>query len=152
MPQSIVFIYQNVCKKVSSSILQYSYVIFSTLACGFVFIFFHSMIPFDSITYAALTYSTCVPYADTISYKFHLVIFLKNILILSAKSDLAFSVGPLSPSPYLTWLFHIRLSNVIADSFVWKSVRLLSVIRHLIACYWIQIIAEKKTDSGSISM
>lgn len=38
MPQSIVFIYQNVCKKVPSSILQYSYVIFlPLLACGFGF-------------------------------------------------------------------------------------------------------------------
>lgn len=86
MPQSIVFIYQNVCKKVSSSILQYFYVIFSlwlvASSIPFDSVWF-SLIPFNSITYATLTYSPCVPYADTISYKFHLVIFLKNILILS---------------------------------------------------------------------
>lgn len=84
MPQSIVFIYQNVCKKVRSSILQYSYVIFSLwLVASSIF----HLIPFNSITYATLTYSPCVPYADTISYKFHLVIFLKTFLILSANSS-----------------------------------------------------------------
>lgn len=105
MPQSIVFIYQNVCKKVPSSILQYSYVIFlPLLACGFgfpnqfliftpssslfLFLWISIYLSVLSVYFSAhmprtLTYSPCVPYADTISYKFHLLIFLKNILILS---------------------------------------------------------------------
>lgn len=60
-----------------SSLLLLSLFLWISIYLSVLSVYFSAHMP------RTLTYSPCVPYADTISYKFHLLIFLKNILILS---------------------------------------------------------------------
>lgn len=141
-----MFIYQNVCKKgfiVNITIFLRDF--FSTLCLWLKNVFsvsiLHQFLFFFSHSHMlALTYSLCVPYADTNSYKFHLLIFYKkkHFDIISSRISLLSHSYSFSMAGPLSWCSLL------------KSDSLLTVIRHLIACIQSQIITSTRAKKKLI--